>query len=284
MTQLSLGAFRCVGGHFCRSARLTVLESPFSFLPPRRLSTEQAHMSQPTFLPLDYINGYLPIEDHGLIGDGATAALVARDGAVTWMCLPRFDSPPLFCSILDSSRGGCFRISPRGLVAARQYYEPDTGVLHTEMQTPSGVLRLTDALTFHAGAVLTEDVRSARQELLRRITVLQGEVTLDVSLTPRTPARTEAVSGGLVITCPDRPDLALHLTASIPLNGLRTEISLRDGETVSMQLRWNSGQGRHRPIDSDTVLANTTSAWRRWMEQFHYDGPQEALVRGPRSP
>ena len=111
-------------GHFCAVRFRALFCNCVSFLTPWRLSTEQARMNQPEFLPLDYINGYLPIEDHGLIGGGATAALVARDGAVTWMCLPRVDSPPLFCSILDSSRGGCFRISPRGIVAARQYYEP----------------------------------------------------------------------------------------------------------------------------------------------------------------
>ena len=236
-------------------------------------------MLEPRFEPLNYIDGYLPIEDHGLIGDGATAALVARDGSVTWMCLPRFDSPPLFCSILDSARGGYFRISPVGFVASRQYYEPDTGVLHTEMQTPSGLLRVTDALTLHAGAVLTEDVRAARQELLRRITVIGGEMRVNVSVMPRTPGQTERVSGGLNLTWSDRPDLQLHLTASFPLTGLTSEIVLRSGEAATVQLRWNSGAGRHRPIDADGVLANTVTAWHRWMENFEYEGPQKALVR-----
>jgi hypothetical protein len=57
------------------------------------------------FFPLRPIDGYLPLEDYGLIGDGITAALVGRDGAVSWLCVPRFDSPPLFCRILDTTRG-----------------------------------------------------------------------------------------------------------------------------------------------------------------------------------
>lgn len=57
-------------------------------------------------------DGYLPIEDYGLIGDGATGALVGRDGSIDWLCVPRFDGQPLFCGLLDSRRGGSFRVAP----------------------------------------------------------------------------------------------------------------------------------------------------------------------------
>jgi len=110
------------------------------------------------FVPLHRINGYLPLEDYGLIGDGTTAALVGRDGAIPWLCIPRFDSSALFCGILDSERGGAFTISPEGIAGSRQYYVPDSGVLVTEMKSPSGTIRVTDALTLRAGA----DLASAR--------------------------------------------------------------------------------------------------------------------------
>src|SRR5262245_60069964 len=77
--------------------------------------------------PLRYIDGYLPIEDHGLIGDGATAALTGRDGTISWMCVPRFDSPPLFDSIIDGQRGSRFAITPDNPAGSRQFYLPDTG-------------------------------------------------------------------------------------------------------------------------------------------------------------
>jgi alpha,alpha-trehalase len=82
-----------------------------------------------TFSPIRYLEGYLPIEDHGLIGDGTTAALVCPDGSIPWMCVPRFDSPPLFCGLLDAQRGGNFTIAPEEVTESRQYYESDTGVV-----------------------------------------------------------------------------------------------------------------------------------------------------------
>ncbi len=100
----------------------------------------------PPFTTLTRLGGYLPIEDHGLIGDGSTAALVGRDGAVVWLCVPRFDDEPLFCSVLDQERGGEFRITPEDLVEARQYYDPETALLVTEMRSTSGVVRVTDCL------------------------------------------------------------------------------------------------------------------------------------------
>ena len=115
-----------------------------AWLGHRHAPNSSEHIVTP-FAPIRYLEGYLPIEDHGLIGDGTTAALIGRDGAIAWLCVPRFDSAPLFCRILDFKRGGAFTLAPKGLSESRQFYEPDTGVLVTEMRCPSGVVRLTDA-------------------------------------------------------------------------------------------------------------------------------------------
>jgi alpha,alpha-trehalase len=133
-----------------------------------------------TFAPIHRLDGYLPLEGYGLIGDGTTAALVGRDGALAWLCLPRFDSPPLFCSLLDAVRGGDFTVVPDDLVESRQFYEPDSGVLVTDMRGKSGLLRLTDALTLRSGADLIEDTPAGRGELPRSVRVLDGCVRLRI--------------------------------------------------------------------------------------------------------
>ena len=96
-------------------------------------------------------DGYLPIEDHGLIGDGSTCALVGRDGAITWLCLPEFDSPPFLAGILDAEYGGRFEIAPVRTLASFQRYTEDSCVLVTSLVSDRGTLQVTDALTLRSG-------------------------------------------------------------------------------------------------------------------------------------
>jgi alpha,alpha-trehalase len=229
--------------------------------------------------PLHPIDGYLPLEHYGLIGDGATAALVGRGGAVSWLCAPRFDSPPLFCGILDAARGGAFTVAPEDVVESRQFYEPDSGVLVTEMRGRSGLVRVTDALTLRSGADLREDAPAARGQLLRSVSVLQGRVRLRVEVDPRGGASAERRSDGLRLRPASRPDLDLQLWASAPLKGSRTVLDLAAGERLALTLRWGVGHRRHHPVSPDELLHTTLNVWRRWVQNFVYEGPQEALVR-----
>lgn len=209
--------------------------------------------------PLRRVDGYLPLEDHGLIGDGSTAALVARDATVVWLCAPRFDSPPLLCSLLDTKRGGHFKISLDGLTGARQSYELDTGVLVTELRSPDAHVRVTDAMTFVAGAHLVEEREAARGELLRKIDVLRGPATLTIELATRPTAV---------------PDVVLDST--LALQGRSTEVTLTTGAVEWVALRWGrleDGAG------FDEVLDRTREAWRTWSTYLQYEGPQRALVR-----
>src|SRR5215467_10399984 len=194
--------------------------------------------TDPSFRPVRLRDGYPQLEDLGLIGDGATVALVGLDGSIRWLCLPRFDSEPLFCGLLDRDRGGHFSITPDGLTEARQRYVPDTGVLITELRTATGVVRLTDALALRPGADLTDDVPGGRGELVRSAVVLSGRIRLRVHLEPRGGAQARAAASGLMVMPARRPDLRLHLRSSRPLSGLDGVYDLEESESLDLVLSW----------------------------------------------
>jgi alpha,alpha-trehalase len=234
--------------------------------------------------PLTRTEGYLPIEDHGLIGDGLTCALVARDGTIPWLCLPYFDSRPFLAGILDAERGGSLDVTPVGLQGAQQRYLPDTGVLVTEMQGSAGRVELTDCLTLRAGADLGEPVPSGRGELLRLARVVSGTVELDVRLTPLDGVQIRRELGAWRIRWAAQPDLELLFSCSAELGvgrdgSIGGRISLAEGDLLTVALHWSGHtQTRHRE-DPMRLVDQTVSAWRRWAGRLDYAGPQTDLVR-----
>jgi len=234
--------------------------------------------ADPAFRPVRRRDGYLALEDLGLVGDGTTSALVGLDGSITWLCLPRFDSEPLFSGLLDDAKGGRFTVAPEEVVEARQRYEPDTAVLVTEMRTPTGVLAVTDALALHPGADLSEDAPAGRRELIRSAVVLAGSVRVRVEIEPRGGASAQAAAGGLAVDAWRRLDLDLHVRCNRPLGALRSVHELNAGERLDVVLSWG-GAHRHHRFDEEELLAATARSWRRWMEAFDYEGPEAALVR-----
>ena len=232
----------------------------------------------PGFRQLQRRGEYPRLEDLGLIGDGTTAALVGLDGSIRWLCLPRFDSEPVFCGLLDVAKGGHFVVAPEQIVEARQYYERDTAVLHTEFQTTNGRVRVTDAMAVRAGADLTDDAPCSRAELVRSAVVLEGSVELRVELEPRGSGSVRPAAGGLHIRPARQPSLNLHLRSNRPLESLSTSHHLDAGERMDLVLSWG-GLHRHHRFEAESLLQNTTDAWHRWMASFRYAGPEAALVR-----
>jgi GH15 family glucan-1,4-alpha-glucosidase len=236
-------------------------------------------MSEPAFKALNRIDRYLAIEDYGLIGEGATAALIGRDGSLAWLCVPRFDSPPLFCSLLDAERGGHFMVAPDQVLESRQFYEADTALLVTEMRSSTGLLRVTDLCPLLGGADLSEDIPATRRELLRSATVIEGSVRLQIHIDPYGGAEAEGRDEGLRIRCHAQPDLTVLLFSTVPLTGLRTSITLTAGQSLHLLLCWRHSSAHSAHIDYAGLKKDTVAVWRRWLNCLKYHGPGEALVR-----
>ena len=116
-------------------------------------------------------NGYLPIEQHGVIGDLHTVALVGSEGTIDWFCPERFDAPSMFCAILDSAKGGRFAIRPvNAEFTTKQLYLPGTAVLVTRFFTEDGVGEVVDFMPLGPGSCT----------IIRRIEVVRGSVRFRV--------------------------------------------------------------------------------------------------------
>jgi len=234
---------------------------------------------------MERVDGYAPIRDYALIGDGRTGALIARDGSIDWLCLPNVDSPSVFARILDAKRGGSFRLEPTGRFDAERRYLPNSNVLETTFTTGEGRVRVTDAMT------LTDIKRiSPMRELVRKVEALSGTVPLRWSLEPR-------FGYGRADTRIDRRHgrWFAHAGADALVLGLcdSGEGEARDG-VISGQIRLAQGSSAllslsasHRePLvipgreDSERRLERTVNFWPQWADRSMYDGSwREAVVR-----
>src|SRR2546430_11399263 len=121
---------------------------------------------------------YPPIESHGVIGDMQTVALVGLDGRIAFLCLPEFDSPTVFASLLDAERGGMFEIIPRlEHVRHKQMYLPDTNVLLTRVLSDGGVCEISDFMPI--------PVKPGPSRIVRRVKAVRGSFDVDIRCAPR---------------------------------------------------------------------------------------------------
>ena len=233
--------------------------------------------------------GFPPIEDYALIGDCGSAALVSRDGAVEWLCCPRFDSPSLFAAILDRERGGSFGIAPATPYRTTRRYVEGTAVLETEFHTKSGVLRLRDCM------VATADVGAVgalwpEHQLLREVSCPQGSVEVFVRCDVRFDYGRRRVRahdrGRLGIFLQHRGDVAV-VHSEIPLECNDGVISggarLEAGDRRFVALAYDQDEPATIPPLGDhaaQALEATLDFWRQWSGRCKYDGPhRERVVR-----
>src|SRR5260221_12237561 len=117
-----------------------------------------------------------PIENHGIIGDLHTVALVGRDGTIDFMCFPHFDSPAIFAALLDPERGGRFALAPEsGSGGQKQLYLPESNILLTRFLFDEGVGEVSDFMA----------VETAGRALVRRAKTVRGEISFRMLCAPR---------------------------------------------------------------------------------------------------
>ncbi|HEY0291140.1 MAG TPA: glycoside hydrolase family 15 protein [Hansschlegelia sp.] len=224
--------------------------------------------------------GSVAIEDHALIGDMATAALVSREGAIDFLCWPRFDSPTVFASLLDPERGGEFSISPR-LRDARtlQIYLPDTNVIQTRWLSDDGSAEVTDVMR----PVRGDD--GGEPHILRRVEATRGEVRFDVACRPRFDyARAEGAakkSGRAIVFTSSHATLRLSSDVTLKREGCDAVASfvLKKGEVAWFVL---DGGEDDAPLGDDAqgALDSAVAWWRRWAAQSTYKGRwRETVMR-----
>ncbi len=245
-----------------------------------REAAAQPSAAQPSPFP--------PIADYAFLSNCHTGALVAPDGSVDWLCVPRFDAPSTFGSLLDRGAGS-FRLGPFGFNhPTSRVYEPGTNVVATTWRTPTGWVVVRDALTMgprnHPDSV-TPHTRppaddDAEHALVRTVECFEGNVDIELICEPafdygRAPAEWSAVDddghmadasgAGQVVR------LATDLSLGIEGSAVRARHTLRAGDRMFCALCWDEGLGS--PADADDAtdrLDATARFWRAWLDRGRF--------------
>ena len=278
---------------------------------------ESLHLKTSAWTPrrsLSQEAGFRAINDHALIGQCRTAALVGLDGCIDWYCFPHFDSPSVFGALVDSQRGGHFTVRPvfDGPAYHQQAYEVDSNVLTTTLSNqerdrqkksterrfklrpvPSTVpqeLTITDFLP-----MADEEDAEGLHWLIRQLHCTRGPMTADIQCFPAfdygRAQQTVGVTEGGVKFLSD--GLCMTLTVSCPVQwtvsankrGVFGRIQLNEGDRATLLFRELSPAEAAGAIDphplsrADALLQRTRDYWFNWMQQCTYRGRWAASVR-----
>jgi GH15 family glucan-1,4-alpha-glucosidase len=224
-----------------------------------------------------------PIADYAFLSDCHTGALVAPDGAVGWLCVPQFDAPSIFGTLLDRE-AGYFRLGPFGVTfPAARTYEPGTHVLETTWQTPTGWVLVRDALTMgprqgedrvtpHTRPPADDD---ADHLLVRTVSCIDGRVEIELVCEPvfdygRTLAEWTLVDGNRHTADASGAGQTVRLHSDMEMgiegNRVRARHVLEQGEQLYCALSWAEGLAAPQTIqEANARLAATTRFWRNWL-------------------
>jgi GH15 family glucan-1,4-alpha-glucosidase len=202
------------------------------------------------------------IEDYALIGDCKSAALVARDGSIDWLCWPRFDSEACFAALLGAPEHGRWLVAPRQAAKITRRYRPNTLVLETHFETKEGAATLVDFMPMH----------SSNSTIVRFVIGKRGKLAMRTELILRfgyggiVPWVTRVEGGALrAIAGPDM--VLLHTPVHVYGKDMTTigEFTIARGETIPFVLIYSPS---HLPppqaVDPTEALAETETYWREW--------------------
>jgi GH15 family glucan-1,4-alpha-glucosidase len=248
----------------------------------------------------DGASPFPPIAEYAFLSDCHTGALVAPDGSVEWLCLPRFDGPSVFGALLDRS-AGVFRLAPYGVdVPAGRRYVPGTNVLETTWMTPTGWVVVRDALTIgdwqHHASPKEIHTRpptdhDADYLLVRTVECVQGEVPIELVCAPRFDYGRKAARWA---ASREEPELVLDATDGATTIRLMSDMrmgiegsdaharhTLREGERRYCSLGWGSPLGGPWTYDeADAHITRTAHYWREWLAAGSYpDHPWRAYLQ-----
>jgi alpha,alpha-trehalase len=226
-----------------------------------------------------------PIADYAFLSNCHTGALIAPDGAIGWLCVPRFDSASVFGSLLDRE-AGYFRFGPFGINhPTSRVYEPGTNVLSTTWKTPTGWVLVRDALTMgprQKDDLITPHTRppaddDADHVLVRTVRCLVGAVEIELVCEPafdygRTPADWTLVDGGRHTADATGAGQTLRLRTDLAVgvegNRVRARHVLSAGDECYCALSWAEGLTAPGDVtEASRQIDATTSFWRTWLDR-----------------
>jgi GH15 family glucan-1,4-alpha-glucosidase len=216
------------------------------------------------------------IEDYALIGDCQTAALVARDGSIDWLCFPRFDSGACFAALLGTPEHGRWLLAPAGEIRRiSRRYRDETLILETEYETDAGAVTVIDWMP----------IRTDTPDMFRMVVGRRGQVPMRMELIVRFDYGSivpwvRRLDGGIRATA--GPD-TLYCRADVPLKGqdLRTvaEFIVAAGQHVAFELAWAPTHApAPQPQQAAQSLRETAQWWQAWSSRCTYQGEWRAAV------
>jgi len=229
---------------------------------------------------------FTPIADYAFLSNCHTGALIAPDGAIDWLCVPRFDSPSIFGSLLDR-QAGFFRFGPFGINhPSSRGYEPGTNVLVTTWKTPTGWIVVRDALTMgpwsHDDQVTPHTRPPADDDgehmLVRTVECIDGRVEVELVCEPafdygRTPGTWSLVDdrhAAADVACDGQTTVRLHSDLRLGIEGTRVRArhTLEAGDTAYCALSWAEELATPESYDDATArITRTIRFWRSWLSR-----------------